>query len=120
MASELATLCKKLKLGDLEKMAAQVTFENETQYLIDALKLVAKSRETQRMQRLIRQARFPTIKTFDGYKFHPIAWPNGFDKEQLMSLDFVENKQNILCLGAVGTGKTFLATALGVKGLHSR
>ena len=26
-----------------------------------------------------------------------------------------EHKQNILCLGAVGTGKTYLATALGVK-----
>lgn len=115
MASELATLCKELKLGDLEKLAAQVTFEDETQYLTDVLKLVAKRRDSQRVQRLLRQAKFPIIKTFDGYKFHPITWPNGFDKEQLMSLDFIENKQNILCLGAVGTGKTYLATALGVK-----
>jgi DNA replication protein DnaC len=39
----------------------------------------------------------------------------GFDKEQLLGLDFIERNQNILCLGAVGTGPPYLATALGVK-----
>lgn len=64
---------------------------------------------------MIKQAKFPVVKTFDGCKFHPITWPKGFDHEQLLSLDFIDNKQNILCLGAVDTGKTYMATALGVK-----
>ncbi len=115
MTEELAAVCKELRLGDLGKLATQVTFQNETQYLTDVLKLVAANREAQRVERLIRQARFPVIKTFDGYKYHPITWPKGYDKEQLLGLDFIENKQNILCLGAVGTGKTHMATALGVK-----
>jgi DNA replication protein DnaC len=115
VANELAALCKELRLGDLRKLAAQVRFQDETQYLTDVLKLVAINRDTQRVERLIRQAKFPVVKTFDRYKFHPITWPKGFDKEQLMSLDFIESKQNILCLGAVGTGKTLMATALGVK-----
>jgi len=74
-----------------------------------------KNREDKRIERLIKEAKFPVIQTFDDYKFDPISWPKGFDKEQLLSLDFIEKKQNILCLGAVGTGKTYLATALGVK-----
>lgn len=115
MVSELRTVCKQLKLGDLEKFAAQVTFENEIQYLTEVLKLALKNRQAQRVQRLIKQAKFPVVKTFDGYNFDPITWPAGFSKEQLLSLDFIEHKQNILCLGAVGTGKTYLATALGVK-----
>lgn len=115
MTEELAMICKELRLGNLGKLATQVTFRNETQYLTDVLRLVADNRETQRIERLIRQAKFPVVKTFDGYKFHPITWPKGFGKEQLLSLDFIENKQNILCLGAVGTGKTYMATALGVK-----
>lgn len=115
MTEELAAVCKELRLGDLGKLATQVTFQNETQYLTDVLKLVAANREAQRVERLIRQARFPVIKTFDGYKYHPITWPKGYDKEQLLGLDFIKNKQNILCLGAVGTGKTHMATALGVK-----
>ncbi len=115
MANELAMVCKKLRLGDLSQLIAQVKFRNETQYLTDILKLAVANREAQRIERLIKQARFPVVKTFEGYKFHPITWPQGFDEEQLLSLDFIENKQNILCLGAVGTGKTYLATALGVK-----
>lgn len=115
MTNELAAICKELRLGDLGKLATQVTFRNETQYLTDVLRLVAANREAQRIERLIKQAKFPVVKTFDGYKFHPITWPKGFDHEQLLSLDFIDNKQNILCLGAVGTGKTYMATALGVK-----
>ncbi len=115
MTEELAAVCKELRLSDLGKIASQVTFQNEAQYLTDVLRLVAANREIQRVERLIRQAKFPVIKTFDCYKYHPIAWPKGFDKEQLLSLDFIESKQNILCLGAVGTGKTHMATALGVK-----
>ena len=34
---------------------------------------------------------------------------------ELTIADFIEQKQNVLCVGAVGTGKTYLATALGVK-----
>ena len=92
-----------------------MAFENEIQYLTDVLRLALKNREDKRIERLIKEAKFPVIQTFDDYKFDPISWPKGFDKEQLLSLDFIEKKQNILCLGAVGTGKTYLATALGVK-----
>jgi DNA replication protein DnaC len=115
MQNELAAICKKLKLGDLTKLATQVTFENETQYLTDVLRLALKHREDKRIERLIRQAKFPVVKSFDGYNYDPITWPHGFDKEQLLSLDFIKKKQNIICLGAVGTGKTYLAIALGVK-----
>lgn len=115
MVGELAAICKQLKLSDLTKLASQVAFENEIQYLTDVLRLALKDREDKRIERLIKEAKFPVIQTFDDYKFDPISWPKGFDKEQLLSLDFIEKKQNILCLGAVGTGKTYLATALGVK-----
>ena len=36
-------------------------------------------------------------------------------KEQLTSLDFIQSRQNVVCIGAPGTGKTHLATALGYK-----
>ena len=113
--SELALLCKELRLENLEKLATQVEFQNEIQYLTDLLTLASKHRDARRVQRLIKEARFPVVKTFDGYQFDPISFPVGFDKEQLLSLEFIEQNENILCIGAVGTGKTYLATALGVK-----
>ncbi len=115
ITNELAKICKKLRIGDLSQLASQVTFLDENQFLTDILKLALANRETQRIERLIKQAKFPVVKTFEGYKFHPITWPKGYSEEELLSMEFIENKQNILCLGAVGTGKTHLATALGVK-----
>jgi DNA replication protein DnaC len=112
---KLAAVCKELKLGNIGELALQVKYRNEIQYLTDVLNLMAKQREAQKVQRLIRQAKIPVIKTFEGYQFDPITFPPGFSKEDLLSLNFIEQKQNILCIGAVGTGKTYLATALAVK-----
>lgn len=112
---KLAAACKELRLGDIGELATQVKYENEVQYLTDVLNLAVKKRESQRIQRLIKQAKFPSVKTFDGYQFDPITFPEGFNKEQLLSLDFIDQNKNILCVGAVGTGKTYLATALGVR-----
>ena len=33
----------------------------------------------------------------------------------MRSLEFIDRRENILCIGAVGTGKTYLAIALGLK-----
>jgi hypothetical protein len=66
--NELTAVCKKLRLGNLEELAVQVEFKNKIQYLTDVLKLAAERRETQRVQRLIRQAKFPVVKTFDDRK----------------------------------------------------
>lgn len=43
MVGELAAICKQLKLSDLTKLASQVAFENEIQYLTDVLRLALKN-----------------------------------------------------------------------------
>lgn len=113
--SRLAIVCKELKLGNLEGIASQVEYRNNHQYLTEVLELALRQRKARRTARLIREAKFPAIKTLDGYRFEPITFPPGFNKEQLLSLEFIERKENLLCMGAVGTGKTHLAIALGVK-----
>jgi hypothetical protein len=53
MVGERAAICKQLKLSDLTKLASQVAFENEIQYLTDVLRLALKNREDKRIERLI-------------------------------------------------------------------
>ena len=63
-------------------------------------------------QRRIRQARFPVIKTLDGFLW---SWPKKINKMQvqnLFKLNFVKSRSNVIFLGGVGLGKTHLATAL--------
>ncbi len=115
MSSKLSTICKELKLSDLEKFIPEVEFNDPKQYLTDIMELALKERRNRRATRLIKRAGFPTAKTLDGYDFSPITFPEGFQRGNLLSLDFIKQKENILMIGAVGTGKTYLSIALGVK-----
>ena len=70
-------------------------------------------RRDRSIQRRIRIARFPVVKTLDQYSW---TWPKNINRLQvqnLFRLQFVENKSNVIFLGGVGLGKTHLATALG-------
>lgn len=63
--------------------------------------------------RRIKAARFPVIKTLDGFQWD---WPkkiNRLEIQDLFRLQFVHDKANVIFLGLVGLGKTHLATALG-------
>jgi len=113
--SKLKELCKKLRIGNLEDLITEIEFEEPEQYLTDILILEVEKRKNRRVKRLIKKACFPNIKTLDNYNFEPITFPNSIDKTDLITLNFIDKKENILMLGTVGTGKTHLATALALK-----
>lgn len=113
--TELAELCKELRIGNLEELLPEVNFEEPEQYITDLLALAVEQRKNRRVKRLINQANFPLIKTLDNYDFTPVDFPDSLDREKLLSLNFLQDKENVLMLGSVGTGKTHLATALGLK-----
>lgn len=71
------------------------------------------------IERLIRQASFR-------YKAYPeeidYTISRGLDRnqmERLMSLDFVSQKKNLFITGSSGTGKSFIATAIGYQACKS-
>ena len=113
--SKLKKLCKELRISNLEEIVSEVEFKEPDQYIIDILELAVEHRNNRRVKRLIKRAKFPTTKTLDNYDFKPITFPDNIDKTDLLSLDFIDKKENIMMLGSVGTGKTHLATALGIK-----
>lgn len=112
---KLRELCKELRILNLEELVKEVEFNNPEQYLIDILQLAVNQRRSRRVKRLIKLAGFPVPKTLDNYDFDPINFPKSIDKTDLLSLDFIDKNENILMLGSVGTGKSHLATALGIK-----
>ncbi|MGA9175370.1 MAG: IS21-like element helper ATPase IstB [Thermoactinomyces sp.] len=92
-----------------------IPFENPTQYLHDLLNAEQRGRDQMRIRKLINKAKFPQMKTFEGYSFDAITFPESINPEGLMRVDFIEKKENVIMLGAVGTGKTHLATAMGIE-----
>lgn len=71
------------------------------------------SRQVAKRARLTRQATFPVIKTFDGYDWSNLHWPPDWGRAQLTGFEFITNQENLVLYGAVGTGKTHLAIAVG-------
>lgn len=70
-------------------------------------------RKDRSIQRRIRLARFPVIKTLDHFSW---TWPkkiNRLQVQQLFRLQFIKQASNVIFLGGVGIGKTHLASALG-------
>lgn len=69
-------------------------------------------RQDRATARRITQARFPVIKTLEGFDW---TWPkvNELEVRDLFRLRFVHDKANVILLGGCGLGKTHLATALG-------
>jgi DNA replication protein DnaC len=70
-------------------------------------------RSDRSMQRRIRMARFPVIKTLDQFDF---TWPKKINRLQVQNifrLQLIKDKSNVIFLGGVGLGKTHLGSALG-------
>lgn len=67
-----------------------------------------------RKEALFRKAKFPALKSFEGYDFAQVAFPEGYTPEDLRSLGFVQEAQDFVFHGQTGRGKTHLAIALGI------
>jgi DNA replication protein DnaC len=105
-----------LKLGGLAKDWQKVEYKNTEQYVTELLQLEMHEREINRINRMVKTAGFLVLKTLEDFVWKPeIELPAGLTQEYMTDLQFISSKENLIFLGAVGTGKTHLATALSLK-----
>jgi len=71
-------------------------------------------RDESLQRRRIASAKFPAIKTLDQYDFSLVPQLNRQLVLELAQGGYLAQRENILLAGAIGTGKTHVATALGV------
>ena len=116
MKKEIAKLCSELRLGTViaEKYKEIIADTNE-EFLYKLLQFAIDEREINRKNRLLKQAEFDMLKTFEDYSFKEIEIPNSISELQIKDGDFIAKKENLILYGGVGTGKTHLATAIGVN-----
>ncbi|MGB4618409.1 MAG: IS21-like element helper ATPase IstB [Dethiobacteria bacterium] len=116
MKTEIAECCRRLRLSrNIAAVCDRVEADSHQEYLLKILKQEVLYRETTRKNRLIKQAGFYSLKTFDGYSFDQIRLPAELSVDDLKEADFIDEKKNLIFYGNVGTGKTHLATAIGIE-----
>ncbi len=82
-------------------------------YLAQLIELETHSRQQRAIERKVKSARFPVLKTLQQFRWN---WPKNINQLQvkdLFRLQFMKDHSNVILLGGVGLGKTHLATALG-------
>jgi DNA replication protein DnaC len=121
---------KKLRLptflAEYDKLAQQCAARNEThmQYLLRLSELELIERERRMIERRIKAAKFPAVKSLDSFEFTAIPSLNKPLVMELARAEYIDRRENIIALGPSGTGKTHVALGLGLaacqKGLKVR
>jgi DNA replication protein DnaC len=117
---------EKLKLYEMSNYLStflDATREKEITLLDGLLTLTQKEiqfRDVRAEKINITISNFPFIRTIDDFDF---SFQPGINKNlinDLCSLRFLENKENIIFVGSSGVGKTHLATAIGIEACKRR
>ena len=83
-------------------------------YLVRLTELELIDRERRMIERRIRQAKFPAVKSLDSFDFKAIPSLNKMLVLDLARGEYIDRRENIIALGNSGTGKTHIALGLGL------
>ena len=108
--------CKQLRLGkNIYENYTHIDASSHGEYLAKLLHLEIQNREITRKNRNLKNAGFDIIKTFENYEFNEIQLPPALEIQTIKKAAIIENKENLILYGPVGTGKTHMAVAIGVE-----
>lgn len=116
----LAHHLKQLKLPtvlrEYDKVARECARDgvDHARYLLRLVELELIERERRTVERRIRAARFPAVKSLETFDFTAIPGLNKMLVLDLVRCDYIVRRENVIALGNSGTGKTHVALALGL------
>lgn len=102
--------------GDLIEQGAPA-FDAAVPILSQLLKAEMSEREVRSIAYQIKAARFPAYKDLAGFDF-AVSEVNEALVRQLHRGDFMDSADNVVLIGGPGTGKSHIATALGVQAVE--
>lgn len=116
LAHHLRQLKLPTVLREYEKVATEAARDghDHVRYLLRLVELELIDRERRTVERRIRAARFPAVKSFDTFNFAAIPSLNKPLTLELARCEFVATRDNVIAVGNSGTGKTHVALALGL------
>jgi len=112
----LKTLRLSTFLREYDKLARQCAGEevDYPRYLLRLAELEMIERERRTVERRIKEARFPAVKSLDSFEFAAIPSLNKSLVLELARSEYVGRRENIIAVGNSGTGKTHVALGLGL------
>jgi DNA replication protein DnaC len=121
-AEALVTTLKSMKLHGMAGAIAELDEQGSPAFkqsgeLIDTLiKAEVAEREVRSINYQMKIARFPAHRDLSGFDFNDSSVSAGQVKT-LHRCEFLDDTENIVLIGGPGTGKTHIATAIGVQAI---
>jgi len=116
LAHHLKALKLPTFLREHQKLARQCAAEgmDHVRYLARLVELELIDRERRMVERRIKAAKFPTVKSLDSFDFSAIPKLNKMQVLELARCEWINRSENGIALGPSGTGKTHIALGLGL------
>jgi DNA replication protein DnaC len=116
----IASMLKELKMADIRKQyndlinAATEKQLGYREFLAVLLKTEESGRKKRRTQKCIRNANFEKLMTLEEYDYGFHKYANMQKIKELSTLNFIGKNENIILVGKPGSGKTHIATGIGL------
>ena len=116
LAHHLKALKLPTLLREYDKVARQCAAEgvDHVRFLLRLVELEVIDRERRMIERRIKAAKFPAVKSLDSFDFAALPSLNKALVMELARSEYVERRQNIIAVGNSGTGKTHIVLGLGL------
>ncbi len=121
LAHHLKTLRLPTFLREYDKLARQCASEgvDHVRYLVRLAELELIDRERRMVERRIRQARFPAVKSLDAFDFKAIPSLNKMLVVELARCEYVERRENIIARAA-GRPVTAVPATVGCERMSNQ
>jgi len=122
-AGAIIIMLKSLKMHGMAQAVGELTeqgapaFEAAIPILSQLLKAETAEREVRSTAYQLKTARFPAYRDLSGFDFSSSEINEALVR-QLHRCDFLAEANNIVLVGGPGTGKTHIATAIGVQAIE--
>lgn len=85
------------------------------EFLLNLTEAEVQVRKENGRKRRLREAKFPLLKPLETFNFEAAPDLDARLIKELSSCEYIQKPQNVIFMGKSGTGKTHLATALGME-----
>lgn len=112
---------KQLKLSTMRRelnthvRQARESGSDYVDFLMELTTVELQGRNDNRLKRRMREAKFPLVKTLESFDSEAAVDLDLRLLREMVTGDYLQEKRNIIFMGRSGTGKSHLATALGIE-----